>query len=68
MAPYGVRIGPDKFFKGPDLVTSDDLNLPINTVLVIVPFPGQGDVGLGTRVCRHAAEFTSDQEHRRMVS
>jgi hypothetical protein len=60
MAPHGVRIGPDKCFKRPDLFSSDDLNPPIYTVLVVVPFPGQGDVGLGTQVCRpHATEFTS---------
>jgi hypothetical protein len=61
MAPHGVRIRPDKFFKGLDLFSSDDLNPPINTVLVVVPFPGQGDVSLCTRVCRpYTAEFTSN--------
>ena len=61
MASQGVRIGPDKFFKGPDLFSSHDLNPPIHTVLVVVPFLGQGDVSLGTQFCRpHTAEFTSD--------
>ena len=61
MAPYRVRIRPDKFFKGLDLFSSDDLNPLINTVLVVVPFLGQGDVGLGTRVCRpYTAKFTSN--------
>jgi hypothetical protein len=60
MAPYGFRIGPDKFFKGLDLLSSDDLNPPVYTVLIVVPFPGQGDVGLGTQVCRpYITEFTS---------
>ena len=61
MAPDGVRIGPDKFFKGPDLFSSNDFNSRIYTVLVVVPFPRQGDVGVGTQVYRpHTAEFTSN--------
>jgi hypothetical protein len=61
MASHRVTIGPDKFFKGPDLFSSHDLDPPIHTVLVVVPFPGQGDVGLGTQVYRrHTAEFTSN--------
>jgi len=49
MACQGVRIRPDKFFKRPDLFSSHDLNPPIHTVLVVVPFPRQGDVGLGSQ-------------------
>jgi hypothetical protein len=46
MVSHGVRIRPDKFFKGTDLFSSHDLNLLIHTVFVVVPFPGQGDVSL----------------------
>lgn len=61
MALHGVRIGPDKLFKGPDLFSSHDLNSPIYAVLVIVPFLSQGDISLGTQVFRpHTAEFTSN--------
>ena len=61
MASHGVTIRPDKFFKGPDLFSSHDLNSPIYTVLAFVPFPDQGNVGLGTQVYRpHIAEFTSN--------
>jgi hypothetical protein len=61
MACQGVRNRPDKFFKRPDLFSSHDLNPPIYTVLVVVPFLCQGDVGLGSQRGRpYTAKLTSD--------